>query len=467
MGRKYFNTTKYNKALHDDKHPFLVVSNELIKDRRLTDEELGLMIRILNNSDGYVFNSTYFQKHVSSQGENRYYKSLKHLQELGYIVKIPKQGGIDWIINEVPIADINDMSTDANDGSRLEDGDSTFPEATNSEIATGKSTTGEITILENEVLNNINRISNNEINNNRSINEEYNTNEIHINELDGGFLNSSDFRNKIENTLSNLKIGTCNVLKEFNKIYQFEEELLSKLPTNIIGKDIVDYSEIEKYVDRINNIWNSSNTTKFEELSNTLTDLTNLFAIRFDTESFIKFSEGNYEVIPQDLLTENNLLLFQLYLYLDFFMYDNGNEIKDFGSNSNKFVENEDTKQESHLNTTKIIDKRTKNPVIQYSSESIIPQEKYDYFNDLINKNKALEKKERNKGLFEILKEFQHYFIEVFGTDIWKLITQDKTVQIRLVKDAGYSWKTIYLYQNTKDLYQQLVNKEISEETLF
>lgn len=442
-----------------------MVSSKVITDPRLTDEELGLFLKILNNSDDYIFNSSYFQAQVSSQGERKYYKSLKHLQELGYIIKKPKLGGIDWVINEIPDNVIPNKSTDANNNaSRLEDGVSTVPEVTNRETTTGKSTNREITSRENKVLTSNNRTSNNEINNNESINKGNNTNIIISNDdkLEDSSINSTDSKNK--NTLSNVNVDNKDIQVKFKSIFQFDEELHIKLNTNSSGVDIVEFSVIEEYISMINDVLNSSNINKFEELTDIFNDITNLVAIEFDEKSFQEFYKRNYEKIPPNLITENNLILFQLYLNLDDFIFENEKKIKELGtvSTDNKLNKK---KVKTDFNTTKIVDRRTNQPITQLLSEANVPKEKYEYFKHLIDKNKELRNEERTGNLLVILTEFKQYFKKEFGADMWTLIEQDKTIQIKLINDSGYSWKTIWLYQNGRDLYQDLIDAEISKET--
>jgi len=103
MSKKiYKNGTKYNKCEHDEEHPYTMITNVIIRDERLDLLEVGIMTHLLSHDENnYTINSTYIQK-ISGIGQDRFYKKIKHLTELGYINKIPILGGVNWIINETP-----------------------------------------------------------------------------------------------------------------------------------------------------------------------------------------------------------------------------------------------------------------------------------------------------------------------------------------------------------------------------
>jgi hypothetical protein len=98
--QNYTNTTTYNRAIKNKENTYKKFSSSLLNDDRLTDLELGIMIRILKNSDTYIFNKDYCQKN-SGFGIDIYEKAIKHLKELGYISIERKQSGFRWIINEI------------------------------------------------------------------------------------------------------------------------------------------------------------------------------------------------------------------------------------------------------------------------------------------------------------------------------------------------------------------------------
>ena len=100
MKNEYKNKTVYIRESYSEKHPFTIISHYLVKDKRLTATEKGLMLMILSNKDVYVLNSSYLQKE-SGLGKVQFNKSMKRLQELGYLLKKPlNNGGYKWIVME-------------------------------------------------------------------------------------------------------------------------------------------------------------------------------------------------------------------------------------------------------------------------------------------------------------------------------------------------------------------------------
>ncbi len=80
------NQTIYNRSLHDSNNPYLMISSKLINDKRLTNDELLIMIKILSNSDSYIFNSTFLQKEMKL-GQIKFYSAIKNLIKYGYLKK--------------------------------------------------------------------------------------------------------------------------------------------------------------------------------------------------------------------------------------------------------------------------------------------------------------------------------------------------------------------------------------------
>lgn len=95
------NKKKMNRAEHNSEHPYTCISNVIIKDKRLNVVETGMMLKLLSDSDEYIFNSTYFIKETGL-GKDRYYGALNNLIKLGYINKQRIKGGVLWTINESP-----------------------------------------------------------------------------------------------------------------------------------------------------------------------------------------------------------------------------------------------------------------------------------------------------------------------------------------------------------------------------
>jgi hypothetical protein len=103
MRNEFKNKTVYIRESYNEEHPYTIISNYLVKDNRLTATEKGLMLMILSNKNIYVLNSSYLQKE-SGLGKVQFNKSMKKLQQLGYLLKKPvKNGGYKWIVMESTI----------------------------------------------------------------------------------------------------------------------------------------------------------------------------------------------------------------------------------------------------------------------------------------------------------------------------------------------------------------------------
>lgn len=152
MSTKTFkNSTKYNKCEHDEDHPYTMVSNSIIRDTRLDLLEVGIMTYLLSHDNNYIINTTYIQK-ISGIGQDRFYKKIKHLTELGYLNKIQILSGVNWIINEMPLQVIEN--------------------GTNSENTNRVSTIGENTSRVNTSSENTSRVSPTQRSNNETITNE-------------------------------------------------------------------------------------------------------------------------------------------------------------------------------------------------------------------------------------------------------------------------------------------------------
>jgi len=101
---KFQNATVYNRTQHNEQNPFNLFTNKIFTDSRLTFIELGIITKILSNSDNYVFNSDYFQKQ-GGISKYTYNIAMNNLKKYGYVSKTPKKsGGWVWIINEIPVS---------------------------------------------------------------------------------------------------------------------------------------------------------------------------------------------------------------------------------------------------------------------------------------------------------------------------------------------------------------------------
>ena len=78
------NRTTILRAPKDKDNPFTRISNALINDKRLSDAEVGIMVRILANADEWIINKELQQK-KSLLTEGSFNASWKNLIKYGYI----------------------------------------------------------------------------------------------------------------------------------------------------------------------------------------------------------------------------------------------------------------------------------------------------------------------------------------------------------------------------------------------
>lgn len=157
----YSNTTNYNRCEHSMEYPYTMLSNDLIKDQRLNLLEVGIMTYLLSNSDTYIINTSYIQR-ICGIGQDRFYKAIKHLTDLGYLIKNQRKGSTNWIVNENPSYQPKNENNSENTSVESTISENTSIESTISENTIGEST--GITIIK-ETTNN--PLSKNE----KSINE--------------------------------------------------------------------------------------------------------------------------------------------------------------------------------------------------------------------------------------------------------------------------------------------------------
>jgi len=74
---------------------------DIYRDPKLDFTDIGLLTWMLSNSRNYVINKNRVMER-SGLPEKKFLASWKKLQEIGYVVKIPFQGGVEWVINEIP-----------------------------------------------------------------------------------------------------------------------------------------------------------------------------------------------------------------------------------------------------------------------------------------------------------------------------------------------------------------------------
>jgi len=100
MKTNFKNQTEKQRAMHNETNPYTLISNRLIDDEKLTATELLIMIKLMRDSDNFIFNANSFRdKH--NVGKFLFDKSMKNLIEYGYIKKERIRGGVKWTIKEV------------------------------------------------------------------------------------------------------------------------------------------------------------------------------------------------------------------------------------------------------------------------------------------------------------------------------------------------------------------------------
>jgi len=75
---------------------------DIYRNPELDFTDIGLLTWLLSNSKKYVINKNKVRER-SGLSEKKFLTSWKKLQDLGYVAKIPFQGGVEWVINEIPV----------------------------------------------------------------------------------------------------------------------------------------------------------------------------------------------------------------------------------------------------------------------------------------------------------------------------------------------------------------------------
>lgn len=154
------NQTTYNRADRNEKEPYALIAQKLLNDDRLSVIEVGIMVRILKNSDDFVLNITYQQKQ-SGIGRIQFDNAIKHLIELGYLHKEKVGLSYSWTVNEVVDSRLSD--------SRLSD----FRQSENEQLISNNRTNNKL-INNNRKSNNI--ISNKEKNSSNELDDSFYSN---------------------------------------------------------------------------------------------------------------------------------------------------------------------------------------------------------------------------------------------------------------------------------------------------
>lgn len=128
--KNFKNQTTYNRAKHDDSNKYTLIAFETVRDKRLTSNELGILVYILSHANDFVINKGMIQR-WSRLGDHSFNKCWNDLKQYGYIEKKPIQSGVEWTINEkvsttpenrpstIPIFSTPENSTPENSGSEI------------------------------------------------------------------------------------------------------------------------------------------------------------------------------------------------------------------------------------------------------------------------------------------------------------------------------------------------------------
>jgi hypothetical protein len=97
----YVNRTTYNRSRSSRAHFKKSFALDIYRDPELDFTDIGLLTWMLSNSRNYIINKNRVMAR-SGLPEKKFLASWKKLQEMGYVEKIKFQGGIEWVINEIP-----------------------------------------------------------------------------------------------------------------------------------------------------------------------------------------------------------------------------------------------------------------------------------------------------------------------------------------------------------------------------
>ena len=98
--KTYSNTTTYFRAKNDGvANYYTVISNDLIRDKRLSSDEIIIMVTILSNNNTYVLNMDFLRNYLRWSGK-RFYKASEILQKYKYLEKVRGRGTCNWIVRE-------------------------------------------------------------------------------------------------------------------------------------------------------------------------------------------------------------------------------------------------------------------------------------------------------------------------------------------------------------------------------
>ncbi len=100
--KEYKNKTTLNRVRASKINPKKSFVIEIYKNKGLNFIDIGLLTWLLSNSKTYIVNKKNVMKR-SGIPEGKFKDSWKKLEKLGFIEKEDIQGGVHWIINEIPV----------------------------------------------------------------------------------------------------------------------------------------------------------------------------------------------------------------------------------------------------------------------------------------------------------------------------------------------------------------------------
>lgn len=90
------NEPTFQRCPHDQKNPYVMVSNNLIRDNRLTPECRWLLIFLLSNAEGWIIRQTHLVKHLSvhkGYGRDSIRNIIKEACSFGYMKMVKEKEG--------------------------------------------------------------------------------------------------------------------------------------------------------------------------------------------------------------------------------------------------------------------------------------------------------------------------------------------------------------------------------------
>lgn len=95
------NKQTINRA---EKTNFSTIRNEVLIDTKLSDSAKILLIRMLNNSEEWVINVSFYRKQMN-WSTDKLSAAMNSLEKNGYLIRKRIEGGWEYIINEIGISE--------------------------------------------------------------------------------------------------------------------------------------------------------------------------------------------------------------------------------------------------------------------------------------------------------------------------------------------------------------------------